>query len=60
MAASDKTTEEVFDILERHLTREQIVAVLRDLGRVDGNRSFRVTVGKLKSLAADRIAEDIE
>lgn len=47
MVASNDTVNQIYKVLEKYLTHEQIVELVRDLKLVDGNRSFEQTVERL-------------
>jgi hypothetical protein len=50
MPASKDTLKAVHDVLMRHITWEQAVAIATDLLEVPGNSSFRKTVVDLSEL----------
>ena len=50
MTASRSTITDVYAVLRRHADRDAITRILRELLDVDGNQSFRSTVGGLYNL----------
>jgi hypothetical protein len=52
MAASYQTVEEIYRVVRRHVTDEQMRKIIDDLLRVEGNRSFRDTIKRLAELDA--------
>jgi hypothetical protein len=47
MAASDATVAQVLVVIERHVDRKTLRAIVQDLLEVPGNQSFRDTISKL-------------
>jgi hypothetical protein len=52
MAISQDTTEAILNVVMRHVTRDQLQAILQDLAEVPGNASFRASVEKLLAASA--------
>lgn len=55
MATSFDTVREVFKIMRRHCTDEQIEKIIDDLLVIDGNKSFRDTIRWLAGEDAARV-----
>lgn len=47
MVASRKTIEDVYGILNKHLTPSDLNSILNDLKEVKGNKSFTQTIESL-------------
>lgn len=54
MVASDRTVEALYELLLRHCTKQQANAIMRDLAKVAGNRSFAATIRKLIALHQEK------
>jgi hypothetical protein len=50
MVTSEKTANEIYDVLATHITRKQMQAILTDLLKVKGNASFTETVERLMAI----------
>jgi len=53
MAISDSTTNAILHVVMKHVTREQLRAILKDLAEVPGNASFRASVERLLEAAKE-------
>lgn len=52
MVASYDTVEQVYRAVRRHVTDEQMEAIVDDLLQISGNKSFRDTIKRLAVLDA--------
>ena len=49
MVASRDTVEQIIAVVRRHVSGDQLRAIVRDLGEVPGNKSFRETIERLEA-----------
>jgi hypothetical protein len=47
VSASYSTVEAIYKTVRRHVTKEQMGAIIDDLLQIEGNQSFRETVERL-------------
>jgi hypothetical protein len=52
MVVSNLTAEKIYEVVKKHVTDQQMRAILKSLMTVPGNKSFRETVEKLWELDA--------
>jgi hypothetical protein len=50
MTASRDTVEIIYQVVKRHVSEQQLDAILEDLAEVPGNQSFRNTIRRLLDL----------
>lgn len=50
MAASDRTVQQVMEVVRRHVSPEVLSAIMDELEKIPGNKSFRDTVQKMRKL----------
>jgi len=55
MAASHDTVEQIYLIIKRHVSDDQLEAIIDELLQVPGNKSFRETI---RRLAGRRLFDD--
>jgi hypothetical protein len=49
MVASQNTIEEIIRVILKHVDRDTAHAIIHDLQKIDGNKSFRDTIKKIAS-----------
>lgn len=56
MVVSNKTAEQIAEVILNHVDRDRAVSIVADLERVQGSQSFRDTIKRVRAILTD---EDI-
>jgi len=48
VASNDTTVRLIYEVLKRHVSDDQMQAIIEDLMNVPGNKSFRDTIERLR------------